>query len=515
MVRRLVQPCTKWLFALVLAVAGLGAVGCAGPPVTPPSPTTQEPQQQVEDPRQAWNPNMVVEPGGRIFLTYYGGLGGSDSRLLFTRSLDGGMTWLPEPVQLDTPPPQRTRIGSHRLEANGSGRVSVTWTIESQPGTTWKVRELRNRQSTDSGATWTETLIWNFDLSGNYPTALTGRNGELSLLWTDLTSPKTVPRFIRTTAGGRAWADTPITLPGTGTATGDKKKGVSADREAHWPALATDPHGNLYAVWQEAVGPGGIDILFNRWESGRHSWLDSSLRLNTRLSEGSYATRIPRVATDEMGGVYVMWEDSRHSTGDLYFNRSLDGGGTWLSQDVWLTAVRPPQADASSPILSADRSGHLYLLWADIRDAPYSLYLNRSLDRGTTWLPTNPIRVDRHAKNAITQAHRLANDDAGHVYTAWWEGTEPTKGSVRFNASSEYGATWLEKPVQLDSGQGKEGLRFPWLRADGHGGVYVIWSSDRSGRYQLHMNRSTDHGQTWLPQDVQITGRLAKVTRGK
>ena len=150
------------LFALTMA-AGLAATGCRGAEVEPPrSAATElqkEKEEEIEVKDHAWNPFVVVEPGGRIFMTYYGGVRGSENRLLFTRSLDGGSTWLPEPVEIDTEIPRGNRIGFHRLETNGEGRISVTWVIERKEATYWRAHEVRNRQSSDSGTTWKQGTL--------------------------------------------------------------------------------------------------------------------------------------------------------------------------------------------------------------------------------------------------------------------------------------------------------------------------------------------------------------------
>jgi hypothetical protein len=134
------------------------------------------------------------------------------------------------------------------------------------------------------------------------------------------------------------------------------------------------------------------------------------------------------------------------------------------------------------------------------------LYFNRSEDRGQTWLP-HPTRLDRHGKDAATYGFQLWHDAAGHVYAAWLE-RRKTGDSIRFNRSSDYGATWLDADVRIDSdnaGKGERGLGYPRRSADTTGKLYVVWSSDQKTGYQLFLNRSTDHGATWLPREIQIT----------
>jgi hypothetical protein len=494
--------------ALVIVGAGLTMAGCTGLRADLPGPVAEEPQEP-EEPRQAWNPAVIVEPGGRIFVTYLGGPGGDRYALFFNRSLDGGGTWLPKPVELFAPE-LGTSIGFHQLATDGAGQARVSWLIERKEAGFVRPKQVHSRLSADLGVSWGKTLTWQFDSKTNYPKTVSGSNGALFLLWADSSTPRLVPRFIGSSEGGTAWAGSPVTLPGMEEATGTKKPG-SRGREAAWPRLVIDSKDELYAVWQERAREKTTNILFNRSLDGGATWLPTSPRLNTP-SPGGHTSREPTIAMDGAGGIYVVWEDSRHNTSDLYFNRSLDGGETWLAQDVQVTAIRPQLASATQPILRADRAGNLYLLWSDLREVQSSLYFTRSLDRGATWIP-EATRLDHHSKAAIAWAQTLAHDEAGRVYTAWWEGTGPTEGTLRFKRSTDYGANWEAEQV-LDAGLGKEAPRFPVLTVDREGVVYLVWSSARSGNYQLYLNRSTDHGQTWLREPLKLTGRPTRNQRG-
>ncbi len=498
-----VRPFEIRLFALTMIIcAGLAVAGCAGFPAVTTGPSAETPQEP-EDPRQAWNPAIAIEPGGRIFVSYYGGLGGNKTELLFNRSFDGGVTWLRDPIHLYTLDLPKTPIQYHQIVTNGAGKVWVIWLTEKKEMSYWKPQELHVRMSPDRGVTWNDKEVtWRFENKSNYPGTALGKKDELYLSWTQDIDLNSVPHFNRTAEDGTAWAPSPLTLPARVAAETNRK---SEDRrEAHWPVLLVGPRGDVYTTWQERSPDLSTDILFNRSEDGGRSWLPGSVRLNTS-PPGGHTSREPRITTDGEQGVYVVWEDSRHNTSDLYFNRSLDGGTTWLDQDIWLTSVRPSLAAATGSILRTDRSGHLYLLWNDIREAPYSLYFSRSLNRGANWLP-EAIRLDHHGEKAIAWAPSLANDSDGHVYATWWEGTGPSEGTIRFRRSADYGATWEEEQI-LDTGQGKEGPRFPVLKVDGDGVVYLMWSSDRSGNYQLYLNQSTDYGRTWLREPRKLTGR--------
>lgn len=461
--------------------------------------------------RDAWNPTIASDPNGYLYVTHYGRSGNDPSSLYFNRSPDGGTTWLTEPIRIDSLEPRGAQFGFHAVETNGQGIVSVSWSIEKKVDKFWRVQEVRRRQSRDFGATWPDPhLAWRFEAGSNYPIPKSGAEGEGYLLWGEKgTSGVNKLLFNRTAPGGDAWSKAPIAVRQHGGQTtlsdaGGRRRLASRLPEIAWPSLATEGRGRFYLAWQELLREGVSLIFFNRSLDGGHTWLEAAPLLSTRSR--AKVARLPRVSFDGAGGVYVVWEDDRDTNTNLYFNRSWDHGTTWLPEDIRLTSDQPPSANSFSPAISSDRSGRLYVIWAEHRDVPYSLYFNRSDDRGLTWLP-HPIRLDHHGKDARSYGFQLWNDDAGHVYTVWLERGEKAD-SIRFNRSSDYGATWLDADVRIDSettGTGERGLRHPRMSADATGKLYVVWSGDREGEYRLFLNRSTDHAATWLPREIQIT----------
>jgi hypothetical protein len=181
----------------------------------------------------------------------------------------------------------------------------------------------------------------------------------------------------------------------------------------------------------------------------------------------------------------------------------VDLGATWLNEDIWLTSIRPEGVHAWAPIITSDRQGRVYVVWHEGVDYFDTLYFTSSPDRGITWLH-RPRQLDHHGRDASSESARLANDDDGHVYVAWGEKGQ-TMESILFNHSSDAGETWLPRPLRLNSGGTKTRVRVPRMSVDGRGTVYVVWSSDRNGKLDLFLNRSTDHGATWLPQELQVT----------
>ena len=505
---------TALLLTIVLALMAFAAptllvTGCAAPKSLTPDVVQPPPPPPGH---QAWNPLIASDPDGRLYITFYSGPGGHQRGLSFTRSLDRGTTWLADPIVLEPVTRSGTRIGFHRLERDGRGNVYVTWSLEVpvEMGK-WRTREIRRRRSSDYGATWTlPATIWRSGGKQLFPTARTGIDGELSLVWTQDQGGAEDLFYSRTVQGGLAWWPKPIRVNTAKDAdTGPARRGKLA-RQAAWPFLTSDERGQLFLAWDENRNGVLPDIFFSRSVDGGVTWLEGGIRLNTAPS-GKWTARTPFLATDNKGGVYAIWGDSRHKAEDIYFNRSLDHGATWLNEDIRLTPQRSSDFGATTlgPLLYADREGRLYVHWREGWEAPGSIFFTRSLDRGATWL-LRPRRLDHHGPEAVSNGARLAYDEAGHLSVTWLH-TEGKNSTILFNRSDDFGDTWLPRPMRLDSDPDtkdvarKQGPRLPRITADGLGTAYVVWSNDRDGKYGIYLNRSTNHGVTWLQREIRVT----------
>ena len=489
----------RLLHFVAIATAALVIASCA----TPQPPIPEKVTLAQDTSRRAWNPTVASDPGGRVYVSYYASPEGRAYGLYVTRSLDGGATWLAEPVNLETPQTRGKRIGFHKLETDGKGHVFVTWSIESEvAGGRWRTVELRRRHSSDFGTTWTGPAIaWIAQGTMTYPTPLTGPDGEMMVIWKGREESTSGLFFSRTSQGSTDWLPAPIRIdsPQPGSVLEGSQQATPSEPE--WPDTSRDQEGRLFVAWQQVREP-SARIHFDRSLDLGATWLTPDIRVDTSKEESSIS-RIPRIATDGRGGAYMIWEDFRSGQAAIHFNRSVDLGATWLREDIRLGPERPSGVNAFFPQITSDRQGRVYVVWHEGFEGFDTIHFTRSVDRGTTWL-LRPRQVDHHGSDATSEAARLVNDDDGHVYVAWGEQGKTTT-SVWFNHSSDAGETWLPRPIRLDSGGTKTRVRVPRMSVDGKGTIYVVWSGDRSGKLDLFLNRTTDHGETWLPQELQIT----------
>jgi hypothetical protein len=195
--------------------------------------------------------------------------------------------------------------------------------------------------------------------------------------------------------------------------------------------IAVDPATNhLYVSWTEFDDYGSASpldssrILFSKSTDGGLNWSEAR-QLNEVSgdcvdSDNTTEGAVPSVGPN--GEVYVAWA----GPAGLVFDRSLDGGLTWLADDIavdpfpggWDYTVPGLQRCNGLPVTACDRSGGpdhgaIYINWSDQRNGAgdTDVWLTKSTDGGQTWSP--PRRVN--------------NDPAGrHQFLTWMQVDQAT-----------------------------------------------------------------------------------------
>jgi Thrombospondin type 3 repeat len=212
------------------------------------------------------------------------------------------------------------------------------------------------------------------------------------------------------------------------------------------------------------------------------------------------------------GEIYLSWTNfgstpKGGSTNTTYFNRSLDGGTTWLSKNVLVGAatldpVSPYTPNGGFPVypipaLAVDRSngpfrGRLYVVWTDARFGSRDIVLSASSDRGDTW--TAPIRVnDDAAGNGADQFLPWVNvDPAGVVHVTFLDrrGDVANLDYAMYLATSTNGGASFGPNVRISDGFFPPGSwpdpTSPFIGdyngADiGGGRIHPAWADARNG----------------------------------
>ncbi len=249
--------------------------------------------------------------------------------------------------------------------------------------------------------------------------------------------------------------------------------------------------GTVYETHNETGGP-NLAIEFSRSTDGGATF--SAPRIISKRGFSDGLGPIPMVGPQ--GELYVVWTDV-FST--IWLDRSLDGGVTWLDDDLLVTDT-VAHAEYFNPAFSrldlsanaVDRSGgpfrgRLYVVWPDQRFGDPDILLVRSSDGGASW--SAPVRVNDDAiGNGADQAGPWVNVDAnGHVQVTFLDTREDPAG-LRYGmylATSTDGGVSFGPNIRVSDGI-HEAERFGNLldytgAAVSGGRIHPIWPDARLG----------------------------------
>jgi hypothetical protein len=261
------------------------------------------------------------------------------------------------------------------------------------------------------------------------------------------------------------------------------------------PAIAARPDGFAFVAFSDERNT-ARDIFVNRSVDGGVTWLTNDVAVDSAERTESTA---PAVAVGQGQDAYVIWEEKGRGAPRLLFGRSGDGGQTWAP----VRRVDPENGPAS-PIWPAlvESGGRLTAVWTAglIADTTKSwLWVSSSTDKGETW--STPQLFYEGGIQTFFQVISVGS----RLYLAWSGGARATVGGIYLNVSDDGGATWrqpLDQPLRIDDGAGATGVPAqPRIAATDDGLVAITWQEDNK---RIAVKLSADFGRTWPAQSSTI-----------
>jgi len=359
--------------------------------------------------------------------------------------------------------------------------------------------------SNDSGKTWTgDTLKSSLGVWGDPVLTSDYKGGIYFLHLSDPTgnnwsSEEILDRIVcqKSTDGGVHWND--------GSFMGFHHP---KDQDKHW--VVVDKNTNdLHVTWTQFDDYGSEDstdysnILYSKSTDGGKSWSPSKAinQYPGNCLDSDQTTEGAVPAVSSRGDIYVAWSYDNK----IYFDRSEDGGKTWLKKDIvianqpggWEIEVPGLMRANGMPVTVCDVSkgpfeGSIYVNWVDDRNGNYDVWFSKSLDNGNTWSEPAMINDDK-TENDQFFSWLACDPVTGYLYCVFYDrrNYDDLRTDVYLAYSKDGGQIWVNEKISeepftpipfiffgdynhIDAYNGQ--VRPIWTRLD-KGSVMSIWTA--------------------------------------
>lgn len=333
------------------------------------------------------------------------------SHVFFNCSLDGGLSWLPAPRQMDVGGPPGSTAQMPTIACN----LTFFYVAWSESRSSFDP-DIYFDSSLDRGVSWQPSTV-RLDtgspagtVGGSFSPRIAGSVPNVCVVWDDFRSASPGIYCNGSTDLGVTWFASDLALNSV----------VSPNGPASGLPQVAVTGNSVYVCWTDNRF-GGADLFCQASNDGGITWLPTEARVDVGNAPGAFRNGQATLAASGQS-VHVAWRDARNhaNNGDIYYNHSLDGGQTWGASDQRLDVGSPLGAsDSMGPLLAAAGDA-VAAVWVDNRFGSYDILCNTSADRGNTWMGID-ARVDTGVGGLTSDSMRPALASNGVSFFAAWE----------------------------------------------------------------------------------------------
>jgi len=388
-------------------------------------------------------PVVAVSKEGIIYVAWKGA--DTLKSIFFSRSLDGGKTFLPAiriNDSVDYPPSYSVFQPDIALDAEGN--IYIVWfdyRAWADDNSYTSPVDVYIDKSTDNGVTWGSDVKVSVGGSGTYP-----------------------------------WHYMPY---------------IAIDQKTNYIYVTFIDYDRYYPVGDHS------DISVGRSIDGALSF-ENKVRVDdcpdTLLAEQS----IPSIAVDSVSGyVYVTFQDTRNGGKDIYFTKSTDYGLSFGENIIVNKDTTNEQVEAS---VKTDKSGAIYVVYNEWSvDSTFQdttvymndIYMAKSTNEGDSFFESVKINKyslgDAYGYNFLP---RLAIDDSNVVNVVWYD-HHKGYNTCNYSQSSDGGQTFSDA-IMINDEMDSVNSALPRIAVDNNKGIYVVWMDKRNGndKYDIFFSRN-------------------------
>lgn len=278
------------------------------------------------------------------------------------------------------------------------------------------------------------------------------------------------------------------------TANGVQVAGYAAHQTNH--KLLADSIGGIYIVWEDSRN-GTQDIYAQHLDSdGNLLWVNTGLL----VCQAAYDQNQISLTKDGAGGIIIAWTDNRNKTtkgADVYAQRlSYSSIASWTGNGI---AVATTASAEQNPSIVSDGNNGAYVFFEKVVGgiAQTDIYGARINSNGSVAF-NNVVR----SAISVQDKPRAISDNTGKTIVVWQEGTTGATYIDIVAASMSYSGaiTWTSN-ICIASGYQQD----PQIALSGNGAV-ISWTDNRNSQYpSIYAQRVDFSGAVqWAGNGVQV-----------
>ena len=246
----------------------------------------------------------------------------------------------------------------------------------------------------------------------------------------------------------------------------NKKVSASDNLYKGSPATVRDSGGDIWAVWH--AGPtGGRDIYVGKLTAGADSF-GSSVQLTSNTANQCN----PDIAVDSDDQLYVVWQDNRRGTWDIYVATSTNG--TNWSAEKRVTDSNDNQVNPAI-VIDGSLSNNAYVVWQDDRAGNQDIYVAKS---SNSFVTKAVSRITSDSSDQTVPA--IAADSDNTVYIVW---TDARNGSTDIYGAASNNGPWAEVPIVSNTANQSR----PAIATEAAGSIlHLLWVDGISGDRDIY-----------------------------
>jgi len=209
----------------------------------------------------------------------------------------------------------------------------------------------------------------------------------------------------------------------------------------------------------------------------------------------------PVLTSDNQGNFYLSSTSRQPVTG--YNRQMLMYKSTSNGQTFFLHSIAVPGSGGSGEdkewifcdlVPTNSTFNNVFITWTSFGPSQ-GIKFRKSTNGGLNWSSTANV-----GDNTSGQGSNVCSGTSSQIYVVW------AANGIRFDKSTNGGVSF-GTDFQLSSVTSTNG--FPFISCDysnrpSRGNVYVIWSDNRGGNFDVYFQRSTNAGTNWLATPVRV-----------